>query len=31
LEETEMDSEETYTYADGMVKRKSGRYYKLAG
>lgn len=30
-EETEIDSEETYTYADGMVKRKSGRYYKLTG
>ncbi|OQP56236.1 hypothetical protein A4R26_26405 [Niastella populi] len=29
-EETEIDTEESYTYAEGMVKRKSGRYFKLA-
>jgi hypothetical protein len=27
----EGDKEETYTYAEGFVKRKTGRFYKLAG
>jgi hypothetical protein len=27
-EERENDDEETYSYADGFVNRKAGRYYR---